>query len=576
MSAVIPCIAALLVLLLGYRVYSRYVADRVFRIQPDEPVPAHTKRDGIDYVPTSRGVLWGHHFASIAGAAPILGPAMAIVWGWVPTLLWICLGVVFIGAVHDFAALVMSARHQGKTIGDITGLYFSKRAKLLFLLIIFFLIWLVGAVFAFAITGLFIAFPASILPVNLEIIVAVALGLWAYKLQRKMLLPSLIILVGLYAVIVLTSSGAIPVPEKGSIWLSPHFWLIGLMVYSFVASTIPVWLLLQPRDLINSHQLVVGLIALFLGFFLTNPEMVAPPVGEVSALPSIVPLLFVTVACGAVSGFHGLVASGTTSKQLDRLPDARPIGYGGMLVEASLAILATMAVAAGAWTANHDHVHAYDMLYKVASAPGLEAGFVLPEVGQALSAFVNGSSSFLASLGLPVGLAATIVAVLVISFAATSLDTSMRIQRLVIAEIGQTFDIKPLQNRWLGGAIACGSVLALIYADFSEGAKSLWPVFGATNQVLAAFTMGVCAIYLKRLDRNALIFAVPAVFIMAITLSAMVFQVSHDLARGQWLVSMVGLAIAVFSAWVAIEGALAWRRASGPGAGPVASPNGPR
>lgn len=566
MSALIPCLAALAVLLLGYRIYSRHLAARVFQIRDDEPVPAHAKRDGVDFVPTPRGILWGHHFASIAGAAPILGPAMAIVWGWVPALLWICLGVVFIGAVHDFGALVLSARHGGKTIGDVTGIYFSPRAKLLFLLIIFFLIWLVGAVFAFAIAGLFVAFPASILPVNLEILLAMGIGLWAYRLQRKILIPSLVILVLLYAIIVMTSTGLIPVPGEGSIFLSMHFWLIGLMIYAYVASVLPVWLLLQPRDLINSHQLVVGLLALYLGFFIAAPDMVAPPVGDIADLPSIVPLLFVTVACGAVSGFHGLVASGTTSKQLDRMPDARPIGYGGMLVEASLAILATMAVAAGIWSSSSDHTHAFHMLHAVSTAPGPEAGFVLPQVGQALSAFVNGSSGFLAALGLPLTAAATIVAVLVISFAATSLDTSLRIQRLVIAEIGQTYDIKPLQNRWLGGAIAAGSVLLLIYADFSQGARSLWPVFGATNQVLAAFTLGVCAIYLKKLGRRPLGFALPALFIMAITLSAMAFQVLGDLERGQTLVALVGLVIALLSAWVAIEGGLAWRRTRvGPG-----------
>jgi len=565
-SAVIPCIIALGILLLGYRFYSRYLAAKIFRLRDDEPVPAHELKDGVDFVPTPRSVLWGHHFSSIAGAAPILGPAMAIIWGWVPALVWICLGVVFIGAVHDFGALVLSARHRGKTIGDITGTYFSPRAKLLFLLIIFFLIWLVGAVFAFAIAGLFVAFPASILPVNIEILAAMGLGYWAYRRQRKILIPSLVILLGLYALIVMTSTGLIGVPQEGSIFLSMHFWLIGLMVYAYVASVLPVWLLLQPRDLINSHQLVVGLFALFLGFFVAAPDMVAPPVGDLDVLPSIIPLLFVTVACGAVSGFHGLVASGTTSKQLDRMSDARSIGYGGMLVEGALAILATMAVAAGVWSSNSDHTHAFHMLHAVSSAPGPEAGFVLPQVSQALSAFVNGASGFLAALGIPVAAAAVIVAVLVISFAATSLDTSLRIQRLVIAEIGQTYRIKPLENRWLGGAIATCSVLILIYADFAEGAKSLWPVFGATNQVLAAFTMGVCAIYLKQLGRRSLGFALPAVFIMAITLSAMAFQVMGDLGRGQWLVAIVGFIIAVLSTWVAIEGGLAWRRTTPPDA----------
>ncbi|MCL4158781.1 UNVERIFIED_CONTAM: hypothetical protein GTU68_064690, partial [Idotea baltica] len=347
MSAIYVALGCLGFLALGYRFYSRYLADSLFQLKSDEPVPSVDQEDGVDFVPTKTEVLWGHHFSSIAGAAPILGPAMAIVWGWVPALIWIVLGVVFMGAAHDFGALVLSVRHKAVSVGSLASSFISPRARVLFLLIIFFLIWLVGAVFAFAIAGLFTAFPASILPVNLEILVALGIGWWGYKMKRSLLIPSVVALIGLYATIAGTATGTLWTPEPGSIFLDKNFWLVSLMLYAYVASSLPVWFLLQPRDLINSHQLVVGLVALYLGFFLATPEFIAPAVGELEDLPALFPLLFVTIACGAISGFHGLVSSGTTSKQLACATDARKIGYGAMLMEAALAILATMAVACG-------------------------------------------------------------------------------------------------------------------------------------------------------------------------------------------------------------------------------------
>jgi len=559
MSAIPTTCLCLIALALGYRFYSRFIAGRVLCVDPDEPVPSRELEDGIDFVPTKASVLWGHHFSSIAGAAPILGPAMAIVWGWVPALLWIVFGVIFMGAVHDFGSLVLSVRHQGQTMGNLADRFIGPRSRVLFLLVIFFLIWLVGAVFAFAIAGLFVSFPASILPVNLEIVIAVAIGWWGYKVKRSLLWPSIVALVLSYALIFGTASGELWVPEKGSIFLSKDFWLIGLMVYAFVASSLPVWLLLQPRDLINSHKLIVGLGALFLGFFLSSPTFIAPPVGELHALPAIFPLLFVTIACGAISGFHGLVSSGTTSKQLGRASDARPIGYGAMLAEAALAILATMAVACGLWS-GAGHAHAWDYLHSSIVAAGSEGSLPLPQVGQALQAFVNGSAGFLGELGIPEPIGMAIVAVLVISFAATSLDTALRIQRFVLAELGAAYRIAPLKNRWFGGAVACGSVLVLIYADYEHGAKSLWPVFGATNQVLAAFTLLICALYLRTVGRRALTFAIPAVIVMIITFTAMGVQVTRDLAQGKWMLVGVGGVIALLTALVALEGALAWRR----------------
>jgi len=553
MSPLLVALGALGALLLGYRFYSRFLARDVFGLRADEPVPAVEQADGVDFVPTRREVLWGHHFSSIAGAAPILGPAMAIVWGWLPAMLWVVVGVIFMGAAHDFGALVLSIRHGGRSVGDLTGTFIGPRSRTLFLIVIFFLIWLVGAVFAFAIANLFTSRPASILPVNLEIVVAVFVGWWGYKRQKSLVVPSIVVLILLYLVIFGTATGRLWVPAEGSIFLSMHFWLVGLMVYAFAASCLPVWLLLQPRDLINSHQLIVGLAALYAGFFFSRPEFAAPAVGELSQLPAVFPLLMVTIACGAISGFHGLVSSGTTSKQLACATDARSIGYGSMLCEAALAVLATMAVAAGSLSGGG---HAWDRVH----AASVAGGHGLPSVGDALGAFVGGASSFLTVLGIPASAGGTIVAVLVISFAATSLDTALRIQRLVLAELGRAYSLRPLENRWFGGALASGSVLALIYADYGAGAKSLWPVFGATNQVLAALTLLLTSLYLRAAGRRAWPYVVPAVFVMLVTFTAMGIQVSRDLSHGNWMVGCVGALVAVLTLWVALEGGLAWRR----------------
>ncbi|MFH0946147.1 MAG: carbon starvation protein A [Planctomycetota bacterium] len=560
MSPVIVVLVCLGALGLGYRFYSKFLAHKLFRLDRNEPVPSREQADGIDFVPSPPEVLFGHHFASIAGAAPILGPAVAIVWGWLPALLWVVLGVIFMGAAHDFGALVLSIRHQGRSVGSLAERFIGPRSRVLFLLVIFFLIWLVGAVFAFAIANLFVGYRASILPVNFEIVVALFIGWWGYRMRRSLLIPSLAALIGLYAMIFGSASGTLWTPSDGSLFLSKDFWLIGLMVYAYVASTLPVWLLLQPRDLINGHQLVAGLGALYVGFFLSAPTFQAPAVGEIGALPAIFPLLFVTIACGAISGFHGLVGSGTTSKQLRCATDARAIGYGAMLFEAAVALLATMAVATGQWSRGGGHSHAWQYLSERSVAGGTAGHHALPGISDALAAFVEGSAGFLTEFGIPLQVAATVVAVLVISFAATSLDTALRIQRLVLAEFGAIYHIAPLRNRWFGGAIACGSVLGLIYADYAHGAKSLWPVFGATNQVLAAFTLLLCALYLRTLGRRAVAYAVPAVIVMVITFGAMGIQVMRDFVKGNWLVACVGAAIAVLTAWVAVEGALAWRR----------------
>ncbi|MBW2588265.1 MAG: carbon starvation protein A, partial [Deltaproteobacteria bacterium] len=422
-------LAAALVLgsfVIAYRFYARFLGERIYQDQEDIVTPAHELRDGVDFVPTQRAVLFGHHFTSIAGAAPIIGPCVAAYWGWGPALVWVVLGTIFMGAAHDFGALVASIREKGRSIADITAKTISARARILFMCFVLVLIWLVLAVFAMAIAGLFVSQPTSVIPINIQIIVAVVIGWLVYKRGANILWPSLIALAVLYFFVWVGTKVPIDFVAMG---VDKHTattgWIFFLLIYSAIASLLPVWVLLQPRDYINSHQLFVGLGLLFLGVLIAHPNFDAPVYRAPEAgAPSIFPILFVTIACGAISGFHGLVSSGTTSKQIDRLSDSRLIGYGAMLGEGSLALASTLAAVAGIGLVGACSLPGQgavaDLSWAVYYDSWAHAG------GNKAAAFVLGGGAFLEAVGLSSELARTLMAVLVIAFAATSLDTATR------------------------------------------------------------------------------------------------------------------------------------------------------
>ena len=421
---------------IAYRFYARFLGERIFEDREDIVTPAHELNDGVDFVPTQRAVLFGHHFTSIAGAAPIIGPCVAAYWGWGPALAWVVLGTIFMGAAHDFGALVASVREKGHSIAEITAKTISNRARILFMCFVLVLIWLVLAVFSMAIAGLFVSQPTSVIPINIQIVVAVVIGWLVYKRQVRILWPSLIALAVLYFFVWVGTEVPVDFVAMG---FDKHTvttgWIFFLLVYSAIASLLPVWLLLQPRDYINSHQLFVGLGLLFLGVLIAHPSFDAPVYRTAEAgAPSIFPILFVTIACGAISGFHGLVSSGTTSKQLDRLSDSRMIGYGAMLGEGSLALASTLAAVAGIGLVGACALPGQgavdDLSWAVYYDSWAHAG------GNKAAAFVLGGGAFLEAVGLSPELARTLMAVLVIAFAATSLDTATRIQRFILSELG--------------------------------------------------------------------------------------------------------------------------------------------
>ena len=427
--------------------------------------------------------------------------------------MWVVLGTIFMGAVHDFGALVISIREGGRSIADIAGKVITPRVRLMFLTFVMVLSWLVVAVFAMAIAGLFRTIPSSVMPVNLEIIVALVIGWLVYKKKIGALVPSLVALCLLYFFVWLGPSMKVDFTlapgSEGTIlglgWTkeqSSTFWVVFLLFYAGVASLLPVWLLLQPRDFINSHQLVVGLSMLFLGVIITNPEIDAPWIRtETEGAPPIIPFLFVTIACGAISGFHSLVSSGTTSKQIRSMKHARMIGYGSMLGEGSLAMASVLAAVAGIALVGQCTLPGQGLVSDLSWGTYYDTW---TNAGKNSStAFVLGGAQFIQSLGLPGDFSRTLMAVLVVSFAATTLDTATRIQRFIVSELGGALKFPPLTNRYIATIVALVPALLLVFAtavDPSTGqtkqvAWILWPIFGASNQMLASLTLMVLALY---------------------------------------------------------------------------------
>ena len=560
LNAIALAAIGLFIFALGYRFYSKFVAEKIFRLDPNYVTPAHKFKDGVDFVPTNKFVLWGHHFTSVAGAAPILGPAIAVYWGWLPAVLWVVLGTVFAAGVHDFGTLVLSVRNKGQSVGTLAHRLIGQRGKVLFLFIILILVLMVNAVFAWVIANLFISFPASVIPVFIQIPLAVWIGFAVYKKNIKMLVPSLIALAVMYGAAILSSQyeflqidlvrymggeeGA-GLFGLGAISTAFFIWIIVLMVYVYIASTLPVWQLLQPRDFINSHQLIVGLGILYLGLLFTNPEITAPMTNTVTDV-SWFPLLFITIACGAISGFHGLVSSGTSSKQLDKETDARFVGYLGAVGEGILALISIIAVI----TLFPDR-EAFLATYSSFAASS----------GSGLGAFIQGASQLATGLMIPSAVAATIVSVIVVSFAATTLDTSVRLMRYIISELGVEYNIPSLEKKHVATTIAVVASAALVLIPegpngFGSGGYLLWPLFGTANQLLAGISLLLISIWLRKLGRNYMITIIPMIFLMFMTLWAMFQQVflqwAWYAAAPNMLLFVFGAIIFVFALWIII------------------------
>jgi carbon starvation protein len=552
-AAVIAAVVAVC-FFLGWRYYSAYLAQKVYGLDPALVTPAHQFNDGIDFVPTNKHVVFGHHFTSVAGAAPIVGPAIAVFWGWGPALAWIVLGTIFAAGVHDFGSLVVSVRHKARSIGTLAQDVISNRARTLFLLIIFFLLTLVNAVFAVVIGNLFIATPGAVIPIFVEIPLAMAIGQYIYRTRSAALVPSIVGVIGLYFLIWVGQQVPIDItPLADSLGFDNprNLWVIILFAYTFIASRLPVWMLLQPRDYINSHQLFIALAIIGAGLIVGWDTVVAPVVNDVPAdSPSIFPFLFITIACGAVSGFHSLVSSGTTSKQIDKDTDSRHVGYLGAVGEGSLATGAVLATTAGVAATQAE----WQQLYP---------DFATASDG-AVTNFVNGVGAFANHLGVPLELAVVFAAVVVISFAATTMDTGVRLQRYVIQEITELAGWRRFsRSLTLTGlaAVLIPLAMALLPGGGEDGYTFgvLWQLFGTTNQLTAGLALAVVAVWVTRNARPILAVVVPLVFLLAMTTWALIVNLRNFVAAGDWVLAPLDLIIFVLAMWLIVEAVVALR-----------------
>lgn len=519
-------IISAIVLIVGYRYYGAFLS-RHYGVDPKEKTPAHTRFDGIDFVPAKNWtILFGHHFSSIAGAGPIVGPVLAVAfWGWMPALLWILIGSIFIGGVHDFGSLIMSLKYRGNSIADITRDVVSKRARILFLVYVWLALMLVIAVFAKLCAQTLAQSPHIVIPSIGLIPLAVLLG---YLMYNKGMSQQKTTLIGLvFLVILLVMGKYIPV-RLDSILI----WVIILFVYSYIASITPVHILLQPRDYITSFLLLFGMLFGILGILVSRPVLNAP--AFVTFNPDnagiLWPMLFVTVACGAISGFHCLVASGTTAKQIPHQADACKIGYGGMLLEGGLAVIAVICVAAG-----------------LGSAGKLQHYIVIQH--NPIAAFNEGygmiTRRFLGNYG------SIFSATILSAFILTTLDTATRVGRYLTEEL---FSIK---NRFLSTFIV---VVGACLLNFSGSGTKIWIIFGASNQLVAALALLVISCWLLGMGKNAWFVSIPAGIMLLTSIMALIIKSIEFFSETQIVLFMVTVVLVILALFLIYESVLVFRK----------------
>ena len=552
MNTLLMCVIVFVLYFIAYHTYGKFLAKKIFNLDPNRTVPAVEFNDGVDYVPTKKEVLFGHHYTSIAGLGPIVGPAIAVIWGWVPALLWVLLGSIFAGAVHDFGSLVVSIRNKGQSIGELATGLISPRVRTLFLLIIFFELWIVIAIFALIIAILFVWYPQSVFPVWFEIPIAIWLGYMVYKKNGNITTLSIVAIIAMYVTVVIGAYWPLKMP--GMFGLNAiEVWIIILFIYAFIASTLPVTTLLQPRDYINAHELIIMLGLIFLGVIIAHPAIVAPAFNaHAKGAPPMWPFLFVVIACGAISGFHSLVSSGTSSKQLANEKDAQFVGYGSMLMEGTLSTLVIAAVCGGLGMAlvvkgqTLTGTAAFSTHYATwAAAAGLKSK---------LSAVILGAANMMEAYGIPKAIAITIMGVFMVSFAGTTLDTATRVQRYIVSELTTDWNLDFLSGRYVATFIAVVSAVILaFYSGNGKGALRLWPLFGTVNQLLAALSLLVITVYLAKKGKSLVYSGIPLIFMLIMTGWAMIINLEKFYNKGDWFLFIIGLIVFLLEIWMVIE-----------------------
>ena len=546
MSAIVILLISAVLLGGAYLTYGKYLA-KAWGVDPSRVTPAHSMNDGVDYCPAKAPVLMGHHFASIAGAGPINGPIQASVFGWLPVLLWIIVGGIFFGAVHDFGSLLASIRHEGKSIGHVIEMNIGRTGKRLFLAFGWFTLLLVIAAFASIVQSTFVVADPTVSTANgsvatasmLFIVLAIAFGFLVYRRNAPLGVSSII---GVILVAVCIWVG-LTLPIVG---VSPAFWLAFIAIYIAVACVAPVWILLQPRDYLNSFLLYAMMILGFIGVFIANPTMDTAAITattytttgiaavQPAKLSTLFPVLFITVACGAISGFHSLVSSGTTSKQIDKETDAKAIGYGGMLIECMLAVLALIAVA---------------------SLGGQPTGVASGKLFAPATTFATGISNYFGGNKVVF----TLITLAVSAFALTSLDTAARMGRFLFQEffVDEGMDVKKLAgwrkflvNKYVSTIITVGLGILLAVGGYTK----IWPLFGAANQLLAGLSLLAVCVWLGNIGKKNGMFYIPMAFMTVATITSLIITFKNKLTEllGGQSTDSLGAALQVIFAAILI------------------------
>ncbi|MBA7527169.1 Peptide transporter CstA [subsurface metagenome] len=573
MNSVIIIIIAFAGYLVAYHTYGKYLASKIFRLEKNNKMPSEELYDGVDYVPTKRNIVFGHHFTTAAGLGPIVGPAIGIIWGWLPAILWVFFGSIFMGALHDFSTLIISARHKGKTIGDMTGEIVDPGSRYAFQLIMQLLLFIVLSVFALIISTLFMLYPESVIPVWAQLPIALWLGHQIQKGKNDLLYSVIAVLI-MYATIILgiyfpVDLAGIPVfQELSDIGYSMSnlvtvSWCIVLFIYVYFASTLPVQKLLQPRDYINSHQLMIAIILIVAGIFIAHPVISAPAINHkafssVSDVPDMMPVLFIIIACGAISGFHSIASSGTTVKQLKNEKDSLFIGYGGMLTEGFLAVLVLVCIAGGLGIG----LEKDGMLYT-----GSDAFFQYYSswttansgIGAKLESFIVGAANLFEFIGIPEHIGRPMIAVFIVSFANTTLDSATRIQRLSLQELIRSKKSgakrRTIENRYITTfmVVLLAATMTFIRPG-GKGALILWPLFGALNQLLAALGLAIVSIYLYKKKKNYLLALIPMIFVLVMTLWAMEKNLLQFISDQNILLASISVLVILLTIWLLAGG----------------------
>jgi carbon starvation protein len=522
MGSVLILLGSAIIFIIAYATYGGWLAKK-WGVDNTRKTPAHTEEDGVDYVPTNSAVLLGHHFSSIAGAGPINGPIQAAIFGWVPVLLWIIIGSIFFGGVHDYGSLLVSIRSKGKSIGQVIGETMGRRGKQLFSIFAWLTLLLVVAAFANIVANTFAANPGAATSSLLFVVLAIGFG---YAVYRKGLSLKIGTIIGVILLFICVWIG-----PMFPITLSVNTWILILAVYIFLASTAPVWILLQPRDYLNSFLLYAMMAGALLGILIYRPTI------QLKALTSfnvggqwLFPMLFVTVACGAISGFHSLVGSGTTSKQIDKEDDAKVIGYGGMLIEGLLAVVALLTAA---------YISQGELTELLKGGP--------------VNVFSSGIGTFMSKFGIPFETGKTFVALAVSAFALTSLDTATRLGRFIFQEYFEDPEKEkqsPLTNMYVSTTITVvlGSYLAM------GGFAKIWPIFGSANQLLAAIALMAVALWLKKSKKSFSMLTFPMIFMLGVTLLALVFLAKTNIVDGNYILVVFAVLLFILAIVLAIEG----------------------